>query len=68
MTTQNATAASAMKNQTLLDGNTDQKNGTASITNSISNLKTALRLEGLVIPDSDASPVLTRRHGSKSDY
>ena len=30
MTTQDAIAASAMKNQAFLDGNADQKNGTAS--------------------------------------
>jgi hypothetical protein len=34
MTTQNATAASAMENQKFLDTNADQKNGTASTTNS----------------------------------
>jgi hypothetical protein len=57
MTTQNAAAASAMENQTFPDGNTDQKNDTASITNSISKSKTELRREVLVIPVSNASRV-----------
>ena len=55
MTTQSATAASAVENQTFLDGNVDQNNSSASITNSISKSKTELKLEVLFIPVSDAS-------------
>jgi catechol 2,3-dioxygenase-like lactoylglutathione lyase family enzyme len=55
MTTQNATAASAMENQKSVDTNADHKDGTALTTNSIDKPKTELKHEIVVIPASDPS-------------
>ena len=59
MTTRNATAVSAMENQTFLDGNAGQKNGTASTTDVLTHHRSCIRtgdLSGLMVdyePDAN---------------